>query len=776
MYSLKLKRNFIGRIFSRKKEKEEIEEKTIYEYLLEAEQITEELYRSSPEKFGELYKSALENELKAEELNNKLEELMEVIKEKTGKTPTYNQLISILKIDENNMTRTAIDKYLSKIDIIMNHLKVIRRNSDKPMMTPREKIVIFGKGKSEAHLTTRGIHQEQVEKLAAYFAKKMGLNEEFIRIGARHHDDGHTSSGHTGERIASFIGNLYNCGYIVHNALSADIPISEGLFLKVVEMIKKEEGEITAEREKEIKESLWRILDIAISHNGEGKERIIYFNSDKTVEEIISDKNRCYTEPGYDKKIVPGSKEAAVVVFADRISYVRTDILDGVNLGILKEFNEDYLKYIGLLAAKYEKNEKFVGIAEKVFEIEETLENEINNLLNDNGNVDFKKLSEEELYRLIELLPKEKKDELTVKIQEYKENKKRVELVYEASLKYGITHVSRIPIQKRAETIADMIKEVTTEDLIEYSDGKDYVGLSPMVAKAFFGIRTQNLHQIVKYTRRKYEREVLPQAEYKIHRDLKDALIDTGIIRQYLEYRENNDYTESTEEEAKARRRFGLRDEELDLRNCARTINLNEKRNTKLKEIVKYARKLRFERKVCHKFMKMRKDQPERIEEIYENCIKAVENITREDVEIAVRAMGEHGEIILNKDSDILPEQRIKKIEEVIEDIKRTYPEGLNDEDIETYIANLTERRKEDKEELFAAAFALEYVAGMADTTLLEASLLKGYMNVIQLIRGNKRGAKAEDAVDKMGKEWKGNSDKIDTIADILTRQVRGER
>jgi len=776
MYSLKLKRDFIGRIFSRKKQKEEIEEKTIYEYLLEAEQITEELYRSSPEKFEELYKTALENKLKAEELNNKLEELMEVIKEKTGKTPTYNQLISILKIDEKNMTITAVDEYLSKIDIIMNHLKVIRRNSDKPMMTPPEKIVILGKGKSEAHLTTRGIHQEQVEKLAAYIAKKIGLNEGFIRLGARHHDDGHTSSGHTGERIASLIGNLHNCGYVVHNALSADIPISEGLFLKVIDMIRRKEGEITPEREKEIKDSLWRILDIAISHNGEGKERIIYFNPNKTVEEIISDKNRCYIEPGYDKKIVPGSKEAAVVVFADRISYVRTDILDGVNLGILKELDDEYLKYIGLLAAKHEKNEKFVSIAQKVFEIEETLENEINNLLNNNASVDFKKLSEEELHKLIESLPKEKKEELTIKIQEYKENKKRTELVYEASLKYAIAHISRIPIEKRAETIADMIKEVATEDLIEYSEGKDYVGLSPMVAKAFFGIRTQNLHQIVKYTRRKYERELLPQAEYKIHRDLKNALIDTGIIRQYLEYRENNEYEERTDKENKAKKRLGLREEELDLRNHARTIDLSEKRNTKLKERVKYARRLRFERKVCHKFMKMHKDQPERLEEIYENCIKAVESITREDVEIAVKSMGEYGEIVLNKDSDILPEQRIKKIEQVVEDIKRTYPEGFNNEDIEMYIENLTERRKEDKEELFASAFALEYVAGMADTTLLEASLLKGYMNVIQLIIGNKRGAKAEDAVDKMGKEWKGDSDKIDSIADMLKGDTKGER
>ena len=432
MYSLRLKRNFMERVFSRKKELEAIQEKSIYQYIIEAEQIVDELYDSSPEKFEELYTIVIKDEFKAEEFRKKLEELREIIRETTGKTPTDSQLMDILKIDEKNMTITAVDEYLARIDIIMNHLKVVRRNSDKPMMTPREKIVIFGKGKSEAHLTTRGIHQEQVEKLAAYIAKRMGLNQEFIRLGARHHDDGHTSSGHTGERIASLIGNLHNCGYIVHNALSADIPISEGLFLKVIDMIRREEGEITSEREKEIKDSLWRILDIAISHNGEGKERIIYFNPNKTVEEIISDKNRCYTEPGYDKKIVPGSKEAAVVVFADRISYVRTDILDGVNLGILKEFDDNYLKYIGLLAAKHEKNDKFITIAEKVFEMEETLEKEINDLLNNDSEnvIDFKKLSKKQIEEMIKVLPKEKREELAKKIQEYKINKKRTDLVY----------------------------------------------------------------------------------------------------------------------------------------------------------------------------------------------------------------------------------------------------------------------------------------------------------------------------------------------------------
>ena len=772
MYNLKLKRDFIKRIFSRKKEIETIEEKSIYQYIIEAEQIIDELYKDSPEKFEQLYTTAIKDELKTDEFRKKLEELRNTIQAKTGKIPTTNQLINILNIDEKNITITAIDEYLDKIDIIMNQLKVIRRNSDKPMMTPRAKI-FFGKGKSEAHLTTRGIHQEQVEKLSVYIAKKMGLNEGFIKIGARHHDDGHTSSGHTGERIASIIGYLDNCAYIVHNALSADIPISEGVFLKVVEMIKKEEGEITPERESQIKSELWKILDIAISHNGEGKERIIYYNPNKTVQDIIDDKNKCYTEPGYDKKIVPGSKEAAVVVFADRISYVRTDILDGVNLGILKEFDDNYLKYIGLLAIKHEKNEKFISIIEKVFETEENLERDINNILNNGNNefIDFKKLSKETVNEIVKSLPKDKVEELTKKIEEYKINKKRTELLYEATTKYGKAYVSKIPIEKRTETVADMIKDVTTEDLIEYSKDKEYVGLSPMAAKAFFGIRMQNLQQIVKFTRRKYERELLPKAEYKVHKDLKNALIETGIIRQYLEYREKKDAGKVTEKERKIRKKLGLTDKELTLKDHAKTIDLSEKTNTKLKILVDYMRKLRFERKVCHKFMKLFKDEPERLEEIYNNCIKAAENISKEDMKLAIDAIRQDQKVQLKKDSDILPVERIEKIENIIKNIKDEYPNGFSDEDIQEYTEELIERRKANKEELFASAVALEYVAGMADTTLLEAALLKRYMNFMQLMRGNERGAKAEQAVHKMGQEWSEEGTGISAIENALSEK-----
>ena len=41
---------------------------------------------------------------------------------------------------------------------------------------------------------------------------------------------------------------------------------------------------------------------------------------------------RCFTEKGYDKKILPATMEGAVIRYADIIAYTRSDILDGFRL------------------------------------------------------------------------------------------------------------------------------------------------------------------------------------------------------------------------------------------------------------------------------------------------------------------------------------------------------------------------------------------------------------------------------------------------------------
>ena len=108
---------------------------------------------------------------------------------------------------DNNRKELSIDEYMQNIIRILNQTKVVRRSSDKPMMTPKSQVAIK-KSSSEAHLTNRGMHQEQVGDLSAEIAEFLGANVNLARAGGKHHDDGHTNSGHTGERIASMIGRL----------------------------------------------------------------------------------------------------------------------------------------------------------------------------------------------------------------------------------------------------------------------------------------------------------------------------------------------------------------------------------------------------------------------------------------------------------------------------------------------------------------------------------------------------------------------------------------
>ena len=682
---------------------------------------------------------------------------------------TFNDFLGTIGINKER-TNLSIDIYLTQMLRELNQFKVVRRSYDKPMMTPKGQVLLptLRKSRSESHLTTRGVHQDQVADLSAEIAEDLGLNVNVARTQGKHHDDGHSNGGHTGERIATIIGMLSNCGYYVHNALSPDMLIQENAVQRVLDVVAEKEGELSKERKKEIEDELWKIFDGAISHNGEGNERIITYNPKKTVEQIREDKNKCYTEKGYDKKIKPGSKEAAIVAMADRICYVRTDILDGVELGILDEFNDDYLKYIGILAAKKDGN-KLYDMCTKAFTAEEEIENQMKEyikIMEKNG-IDFEKDSNEKIRTFLLNFDGIDKKDFKEKVERYNKIKSLSKTVLDATKAYGKAYVTSVDIPNRAGTVADMIKDVVTQDLKDYSRNKNYVGISPAVAKAFFGIRTENLNQIVQFTRRKYERELLPEAELKLFKDYRDAIINTGIIEKYIKVLNNEEPVVDKEKEEKFTRYLkkyqilghitfkGYREEKK------RYISPDTEIDTKIKNNDNHRRYVKFERKICHHFMKLYKNTPDRLEEICRNAFYAVSDITKNDV---LTAIGKQ-----DFDVDILTDEYKKKIATIKEELEIRYPNGMNDDDIDIYIKELTNKRKNDKENLYASAIALEFVAGMTDSTLLEASRIKRYLSYLQITMGYQRGAKPEAAVGKMGKAWGGDKEKLEILGDILT-------
>lgn len=88
-------------------------------------------------------------------------------------------------------------------------------------------------------------------------------------------------------------------------------------------------------------------------------------------------------------------------------------------------------------------------------------------------------------------------------------------------------------------------------------------------------------------------------------------------------------------------------------------------------------------------------------------------------------------------------------------EIEEQYPHGFsNDEEKKDYAKALADRRKNNREEILAAAAALEYVAGMADGTMLEVAKLKGYLTDEIIIGGYKREGEPEKQLADMQKFW----------------------
>lgn len=711
----------------------------------------------------------------------RINEIRENIKALTGLNLSDDDINKMMNKDTNHIKNLSIDQYMEQIERIFNETKVAKRSNDKPMMTPIAQTGI-GNSASEAHLTSRGIHQQQVSDLSAELASALGLNIELARIGGKHHDDGHTNSGHTGERIATTIGKLNNCGYIVHNALSADMLISENIINKVLVALEKKEPNMTQERKDEIVKDIWYIFDIAISHNGEGKDRVIYYNPNKTVEDIKNDKNRCYTESGYDRKIHSATKEGAIIAWADKLCYIRTDIQDGVNLGILTEFNDNYLRYIGILAAKTEKP-KLYELAQKIFKKEEELEKQLSDMQSELKDAGIKLNKPEDATRrtIFDIRTKTEiePEEYIKTIKDYSEIKGLSKDVMRATTECGRLYVESIPVEKRAEKVVNMIKDTCVEDLIEYSTAKEYVGISPAIAKAFFGIRNENLEQIVKYSRRKFEKELLPQAELQIHSDLKNALLETGIIREFMSRRRDEEYGEVelfelTEEEKQARSKYGLT-QDLEIKDFDRehTDKKDITGRKSLKPLLKYKasseEKYKYERKVCHNFIRLFKSQPQRTEEILQNALNAGLDIAIRDVEAALE----------NKepaDNEILGQEYYEKVMKVKENIDKRYPKGFANRGEKIAYANeLANRRKNDHDGILASAVALEYVAGMTDGTVIEASKLKGYLTNETIEEGYKREGAPEKQLTDMQAHWNEEAKANVEIAIALEKILESE-
>lgn len=649
-----------------------------------------------------------------------------------------------------------LDKYASIITRVLNETKASLRSQGKSMMTPR--------GREDAHITTRGKHQQQVADIAAQIAEALGLNVYLARLQAEHHDDGHTFNGHAGERVMNLIGQLNNCGYTVHNALSVDMLNSENVIEKIKNAIRIEDPEVTEETLNEVEnEIVTYVFDGILAHNGEGVDREIRPNFDKTREDVIKEKNNCYQIKAYDKKIKPTTMEGAILRFADIIAYTRTDILDGFRLKLISDFDEEgvkngkplekgktddyyagYLKVIGTILSYKDKlegkeselnideeNRLEVGIKNakralaKIEESKTKKETELREAKeNSQDIVDIRK-EKENLYK--------KKQEEEGKLAEYVNAQK----IYEAKkIEIARQYLKSIPKEQRKDEVVDLMKNVFIKDLEEYSKDREYIGFSPAIGEALFQLRTYNLNYIVKYTRREFEKNKLLNSTSLLVDRLAKTLIDTGII-----------YEKAFSDKMKNRVNYTKNSEK-----CMLTRKKIEDSKKTEKDEYKY------DRKVFHRCGKLFENNKERIAEICTNAMESIDDIAKHDLNIIEEnEQFEVPESHSENGTKTVYEKYQEKLERIRKLIQEKSQDGVYLSEIEK-LNIIKKDTQKNMEQIYAYALAKEYVEGMSDDTIIDALEHTGIITKQEAEEVRNRESIANVTIDqstqKLGDSW----------------------
>lgn len=201
--------------------------------------------------------------------------------------------------DKANLWRPA---YVRDVEKIM-HCPYYNRYADKTQ------VFSFYKNDDISH---RAFHVQLVSRIARNIGRMLELDLDLIEAIALGHDIGHTPFGHAGER---FLNELYynrTGRYFNHNVHS--VRVLDGILNLNLSL---------------------QTLDGILCHNGEFECRE-YCPSELTdFDEFDKKVERCYTDKGAVKELVPCTLEGCVVRVCDIIAYVGKDRQDAVKTNII---------------------------------------------------------------------------------------------------------------------------------------------------------------------------------------------------------------------------------------------------------------------------------------------------------------------------------------------------------------------------------------------------------------------------------------------------------
>lgn len=196
---------------------------------------------------------------------------------------------------------------------------------------------------AEDHANSRFLHILDVANNASISAKEQLLNEDLAFIDGLLHDLSHFPFAHDGEQTISNYLEKYGVCEMHHSSMVGITLELEGLHSKVIKRMEEKIGKPLSKRKlKSFYSTYLTILDSAVCHNGESNLLEVKTNRSKTDEDIEEEYKNTFFKKGLDRKTRNRSKEGAIVLFCDPISYVAKDFRDGVIKGSIDVNDSDY--------------------------------------------------------------------------------------------------------------------------------------------------------------------------------------------------------------------------------------------------------------------------------------------------------------------------------------------------------------------------------------------------------------------------------------------------
>lgn len=473
-------------------------------------------------------------------------------------------------------TKLTWDKYIDYLIETIDESKFMRRAETKPMSTP--------KAASESHVTSRATHSKIAANIAKRLADGLDLNGEYIYAGMLMHDAGHPFSAHEGEEIFNKFGKRKNCGFFHHNAKGVEVIRAEGIRDKAISKIPNinENPELREQLETEFD----YFLDVIISHDGEATrgERNRKETQYPSMHDAVKDKLK-RANSFNDYKFVAQTPEGKLAKMADVIAYLATDIQDGFRIGIIEDFDDDYLALLGeVLTTGYSTREGYITCAKnKIKEVKESKLRELksemkkpeNEAILANANeiikraeqqgVNVTSMRDEELQKIdaimeqkiqeikdkSEGMSEEEKQFMYADIEKLKEfvgkmlsvNSSVVQEITSRMQEYFINDIvteTRAKTEEKEKTILELReklalnpgdKELRKQLEDEEKDTPVNPKFSYKAEKLFDNIKNLNYKKIVQYTKWDYQIEQQPEAAKELVTIAAKALKETGAIR-----------------------------------------------------------------------------------------------------------------------------------------------------------------------------------------------------------------------------------------------------